>query len=760
MIQPTRSRHRFHHASVAFVIGGLIAAIGTDTASADDIVITSPRPHQVVQRLGYVPQSADDADGEAVAEKRLGSAWVTVAGSLPEGTVESELTYTVTEIDARGEGRDETSSPSASIPLAASNLRGNEFRFRILVPAGGWYRLEITGRTAANDPITGQAGPFGVGEVFVVAGQSYATNTNDEHLVVTDPRRRVVALDVATGAWQVANDPQPAPDRTDGGSIWPPVGDALVAQWGVPIAFANVAYGGTSSFQWLPEEGLHAGLRAAGVSLGRFRGVLWQQGESDVILKTPADQYVANLQAIRRAAVRAWGFEPVWLLAKSTHHPTVYNDPDGEAVIRGAIERLSGMPGFAAGPDTDSLQGENRGDANSRRHFSGIGQRRAAELWAQTLRDRVDRLPSGVEAASFLLADLGLRQPAWRSEIVVRESSVLLQSDQGDRATARLAFPAAEILEVVAADLSGQPEYALGDDQIVRFEALSGENASGADDPLAGNHPPEFIAQQDFFPPKGSPNSYAHRAGMPEQNLLYRPGNWFHHRNVEITYRRDLARGPLDDSEVVFGELPKTLQRLRAGEPVTVGISGDSISTGLDASMTTAAPPLQPGYPDLVVAQLRADFDSDVSLRNRAVSGWSVANGVADLDALLAERPHLVVVAYGMNDVGRRDAAWFVDQTRAIIDRVQAHNADTEILLVAPMLGHQEWVHTPREQFASYRDGLKSLVGPGVALADVTAVWDTLLRRKHDFDLTGNGLNHPNDFGHRVYAQAILELLK
>jgi hypothetical protein len=27
-------------------------------------------------------------------------------------------------------------------------------------------------------------------------------------------------------------------------------------------------------------------------------------------------------------------------------------------------------------------------------------------------------------------------------------------------------------------------------------------------------------------------------------------------------------------------------------------------------------------------------------------------------------------------------------------------------------------------------------------------------------DLTGNGLNHPNDFGHRLYAQAILEYLK
>jgi len=34
-----------------------------------------------------------------------------------------------------------------------------------------------------------------------------------------------------------------------------------------------------------------------------------------------------------------------------------------------------------------------------------------------------------------------------------------------------------------------------------------------------------------------------------------------------------------------------------------------------------------------------------------------------------------------------------------------------------------------------------------------------LLERKSVYDLTGNGINHPNDFGHRVYAQTILDQL-
>jgi hypothetical protein len=43
--------------------------------------------------------------------------------------------------------------------------------------------------------------------------------------------------------------------------------------------------------------------------------------------------------------------------------------------------------------------------------------------------------------------------------------------------------------------------------------------------------------------------------------------------------------------------------------------------------------------------------------------------------------------------------------------------------------------------------------------ADATSLWAELLKRKDFHDLTGNGLNHPNDFGHDIYSEVILELL-
>jgi lysophospholipase L1-like esterase len=201
------------------------------------------------------------------------------------------------------------------------------------------------------------------------------------------------------------------------------------------------------------------------------------------------------------------------------------------------------------------------------------------------------------------------------------------------------------------------------------------------------------------------------------------------------------------------------LQKLRFAQTIKIGISGDSISTGLDASGTTQASPNQPGYPDLVAAQLMKKYGCDVLRDNRAVSGWSIENGVSDLDAMLESSPDLLIVAYGMNDVGRRDPLWFGEQAKLIYDRSTAKLPGVEIIWVAPMLGNKEWIHTPRDVFPKYRDELAKLTGPRAALADLTSVWQELLENKHDLDLTGNGLNHPNDFGHRLYAQAILELL-
>ena len=360
-----------------------VASAGVGAGAAEPVPgqILAPLPYQVVQREGYDPRRAGPHEpGGAV----LGFADVPIEVDWPAGALTNS-----TMIEVRAEPLPGAFGSGSEWAVAVGELRDQKWSAKVRVPAGGWYRLGVRVRRGEEVVAMASVEPFGVGEVFVVAGQSYAVGANDELTKVDDPAGRVVAYHVVKRTWQVANDPQP--NSGDGGTIWPATGNLLLPIAQVPIGFVNVAVGGTASRQWLPGEKLYENLAAAGKSIGRFRAVLWQQGESDVIEHRSTEYYVANLTKIRASLAEHWGFSPPWLLAKSTLHPTVYNDPEGEARIRTAIDELCKQPGFHPGPDTDVLAGENRGGAGTRQHFSGIGQKRAGQMWFAAIWQELSR---------------------------------------------------------------------------------------------------------------------------------------------------------------------------------------------------------------------------------------------------------------------------------------------------------------------------------------------------------------------------------
>lgn len=364
-------RDFLHAAGTASVAMGVL--VGRDVLAADADLpargkLTQPVPFAVIQRQGYEPKRAW---AHEPGGPKLGFANVPVAGEFGELKCDAWQYRVVPLKDAFGTG---TEWARFEPKLQEGNLSA-----LIRISAGGWYRLEIRALRGEETIATASVEPVGVGEVLVVAGQSYAEGANDELLKVEDPRGRVAAYDRMKNSWRVAHDPQP--NIADGGTIWPPLGDLLLSLLQVPVGFVNIAVGGTSSRQWLPGEPLYQNLSRAAANIGKFRAVLWQQGESDVIEEISTERYVANLTAIRTALAEEWKFSPPWLLAKSTLHPTVYNNPAGEARIRAAIDVLVKKPDFRSGPDTDILTGENRGGPQSRRHFTGLGQRRAALLW-------------------------------------------------------------------------------------------------------------------------------------------------------------------------------------------------------------------------------------------------------------------------------------------------------------------------------------------------------------------------------------------
>lgn len=253
----------------------------------------------------------------------------------------------------------------------------------------------------------------------------------------------------------------------------------------------------------------------------------------------------------------------------------------------------------------------------------------------------------------------------------------------------------------------------------------------------------------------------ARKSGDKKRGIMFAEGAFYHKLQVEITYRHEPGEWHGPTSKFAGEALPKTVAKLRAKQPLKVVVFGDSISTGSNASQFTNAAPGCPPYANLVAGALEKHFGSKVSLQNKAVDGTTSENGlklVSD-EQIGKDQPDLVIIGFGMNDVYyKHDAAKYQANIRGMIDRIRADAPNTEFVLVASMLPNAER-GIPLTLFPKYREALTELCGPGVTLADVTSMWEELLKRKSFYDLTGNGINHPNDFGHRVYAETILGLL-
>lgn len=268
-----------------------------------------------------------------------------------------------------------------------------------------------------------------------------------------------------------------------------------------------------------------------------------------------------------------------------------------------------------------------------------------------------------------------------------------------------------------------------------------------------------FRTQAETLPPPGAPHSIGEsRDGT--SHVLYAEGHFFHDQQVVASYAPAEAwTGPIPAADPAG--LARTLTRLRAKQPLKIVLLGDSISTGANASGPMGAPPHQPAWQDLVVAALRTRFGADVTLTNLAVGGTVAPWGVEQLPAAIAAAPDLFIIAFGMNDAsGHRPPAEYRDLIRQMAALMQAARPACDVIAVTTMTGNSAWKYAAPDLYPLYRDELLTLRAPGLAVADVTSLWSWVVERKRFLDLAGNGVNHPNDFGHRLYAEVILALLE
>jgi acyl-CoA thioesterase I len=355
----------------------------------------------------------------------------------------------------------------------------------------------------------------------------------------------------------------------------------------------------------------------------------------------------------------------------------------------------------------------------------------------------MDGLQYSDEYFILLIMNPPLLRAPWISSEIQGESLFFIDG------SARLLFSPASKVSITSSD--GSLRYEENKDFIIEKE--------GRLRLLPGSRIPTTASKDLFIPAtSGSPDKYAHKRGDPDTWMLWSEKGLYHQRQVVADYTR-AGKWDLFTPKFEGERLKRTVGNLSCREPVTIAVSGDSISEGYNASKYLNLPPFQPCYAELLATALEKHYNGKVILKNFAVGGWTSAKGLEDAPKRADEKPDLVIIAYGMNDV-KFEPEVFLPNISGIRKVFSEKNPDADFILVSSMLPNPEWRDTDAAaRLGEFRRALLSLEGPGTAVADMTSLWGDMMKRKTHYDLTGNGLNHPNDFSHRLYAMIILSLL-
>jgi sialate O-acetylesterase len=359
--------------------------------------------------------------------------------------------------------------------------RRGDGRFSAVLTHRAAGQKTVTVRPALSPSCAASVHFIGVGDIFVIAGQSNAVGLSDTFFKYRDPTLRA-ALFGNDYHWGDLRDPtdsargqrdRVSADVAAGGSVWPGVATALMAAEHVPVAFVPCAHGGTTIAAWqrraaapLSSGTLYGSMarRIAAVG-GRVRAVLFWQGEADARNGTPGGAYEAALRQLAGDIRHDFGCHVV--VAQIGDYCAERWTGVSVVAVRLAQQAAWGRHGVVAGPVLYDI------DLGDRVHFvapAAIGT--AARRWAASiLRGVLERSvarPPRLTSASYD----GDRTITLRFDVAAVPlrggpvGGIVIESQAGPvPSEAELALPPDRVLVTLAARAEGPLSVSLGADR-------------------------------------------------------------------------------------------------------------------------------------------------------------------------------------------------------------------------------------------------------------------------------------------------------
>ncbi|MDB6139217.1 MAG: Lipolytic protein family [Verrucomicrobiaceae bacterium] len=214
------------------------------------------------------------------------------------------------------------------------------------------------------------------------------------------------------------------------------------------------------------------------------------------------------------------------------------------------------------------------------------------------------------------------------------------------------------------------------------------------------------------------------------------------------------------------GRIPRTLAKLKAGQPVTIVCLGDSVTAGGNASkpelryVDVFATGLQSRFPKarIDVQNLSAGGSNSrqwLDPERYAYRGLHGAENPARFDRVVAAKPDLVTIEF-VNDAGLSP----VQVEEGYEEILKRLGPGTEVILITPhftmwkMMGFSGMREVEKRPYVL---ALREFANRHqIGLADASARWEHLWKEGLPYlTLLNNTINHPDDRGHRLFAEEL-----